>query len=254
VRSTIRIPQEGLNATGREKLCKHMTLLLRHKNAQIRMETVQTLNNMPLSYMDKEMFNSLAELLNDADKNICTYAGRVMVRNYISENGNEIVDAFAKIKRPLTFSLCAEAFHNETFADLSDRQNCVRALISILTEQCRLPTQAMKLAIMCLPPSEIAAIAEKLANAELLHPYAVEHSINWHTTINIYPQQDVDMLEEQLRQSSHPELCRLGLSLLLFVADKYGWTDDRRKILRVYQANTELWISEPAGMIEPPER
>jgi len=254
VRSTIKIPQEGLNAAGREKLCKHMTLLLKHENAQIRMETLQTLNNMPLSYMDKSMFDVLAELLDDTDKTACMYAGRVIVRNYVSENGNETVDAFIKIKRPLAFLYCTEAFHSETFAALSDRQNCVRMLISALIAQRRLPAQVMRLAVLCLPPSEIAVVAEALAGAELLHPYAIEYSKNWHTPINMYPQQEIDMLEQQLRQSPRPALRHLGLSLLLSGVYKYEWTEDRRKNLTVYQADTELWIAEPAGMIEPPER
>ena len=253
-RSTIRIPQEGLNSAGRERLCKHMTMLMKHENAQIRMETLQALDTMPLTYMDKTMFNALAELLDNADKNVCAYAGRIIIRNYVSNNSNEIVDAFANIIRPPAFASCAKAFHCETFADLLDRQNCVRMLISALIGQRRLPTQAMTLAIQCLPTSEIVEVAEKLADAKLLHPYAVEISLNWNTPINIYPQHEVDILEENLRLSSRPELRRQGLSLLLSTADKYGWTENRRENLIAYQADMELWIAEPAGMVEPPER
>jgi hypothetical protein len=253
-RSTIRIPQEGLSAIGRNHLCEQLTLLLRNENAQIRTETLERLVQMPLGQAGDMMFGALADMLEDADPHIGQLAAESMLATYVSTKAKELVDAFANVKRPKSFSAVVDAFRHRKYANVTALRNCAEALAYAMLEQQRLPSPGLRLMLVMAEPPDILTFIEKTDNAGLLHPGAVETNLSfWSKAVSSFPQQDVSALESKLRLSQSVRLRRLGLALLIEVTDQHGWSDEHRECLENYCADTELWISEPAGLIEPPQ-
>ena len=71
--------------------------------------------------------------------------------------------------------------------------------------------------------------------------------------VSSFSQQDVAVLESKLRLSQSAGLRRLGLALLIEITDQHGWSCERRNHLNEYCKDTDLWISEAAGLTEPPK-
>ena len=123
-----------------------------------------------------------------------------------------------------------------------------------MLEQRLLPSQALRLAIALLPPLNILTFIDKINNAGILHPGAVESNLTtWNKTVKTYSQQDIALLETKLRSSQSTGLRRLGFGLLIELSNQHGWTKERCEHLDEYCADIELWISEAAGLIEPPQ-
>jgi len=94
----------------------------------------------------------------------------------------------------------------------------------------------------------------KTNTSELFHPGVVELNLNYCSkAIETYSQQDITDLESKFRTSTNAAVRRLGLGLLIESSIQYGWTNERKEHLSEYCADNDLWISEAAGMIEPPQ-
>ena len=253
-RSTIRIPQEGLTPSGRLHLCEQLTLLLKNENAQVRMETLERLVQMPLGVANDAMFEALAEMLEDIDANIGSLAAKAMLTAYISKKDNKLVDTFAKVGRPKSFAAIVNAFQYPNFVNVSELRNCAESVAFAMLEQRRLPSQALRLALTLLQPSRISAIIENMDNAGLLHPGAVESNLKaWNSVVASYPKEDIAALETELRLSRSIALRRLGLALLVESTGRHGWSNEHRERLSEYCNDTSLWVSEAAGLTEPPK-
>lgn len=253
-RSTIRIPQEGLTANGRSHLCQQLALLLQNENAQIRMETLERLVQMPLGQSDNILFEALAGMLEDVDVGICLLAAEALLASYITTKSRELVETFAKVQRPRSFAAIVDAFQHRNFVNVSELRNCVESLANTMLVQHRLSSQSLRLALTMLPPLSIQAIAENIDYAGLLHPGAVETNLEaLKKTVGAFPQQDVTGLEAKFRSSQSAGIRRLGLSLLIEIAARYGWSREHRDHLNSYRKDADLWISEAAGVVEPPQ-
>ena len=252
-RSTIRIPQEGLTANGRNHLCQQLTLLLQNENAQIRMETLERLAQIPLGQANDKLFEALSGMLEDIDVKIGLLAAQAMLAAYISTKGNELADTFAQVKRPQSFAAVVDAFQYHNFAKVSELRNCAESLALTMLTQHRLPAQVLRLALTMLRPPNVLTIIENTDNAGLLHPGTVESNLkNWKKAVASFSQQDIAVLETKLRSSPSAGIRRLGLALLIESTERHGWLDEHREKLGEYCNDTNLWVSEAAGFIEPP--
>jgi hypothetical protein len=200
------------------------------------------------------MFGALADILEDADPHISRLAAESMLATYVSTKAKELADAFANVKRSRSFSAVVDAFIHRKYANVTALRNCAEALACAMLEQQRLPSPCLRLTLSMAGPPDILTFIEKMDNTGLLHPGAVETNLgSWSKAVSSLPQQDVSVLESNLRLSQSAGLRRLGLALLIEVTDQHGWSDEHRECLENYCADTELWISEPAGLVEPPQ-
>lgn len=253
-RSTIRIPQEGLSLAGREHLCTQLTLLLKNENAQVRIEALKRLVYMPLGNTNDEMFEVLTGILEDIDVNICRLAAEAMLNAYVSQNQGKLIDAFSQVKRPRSVAAIVDAFQSQNSAEHSERETCAKSLSLAILKQGRLPSQALRLAITLLSPSDMLSILEYAEKAGLLHPGVVWANLNsFHRPVKIYSQQVMAELEVKLSTAQSAALRRLGLGLLMETSRHYGWTKENREKLDKYCVDVDLWISETAGLIELPQ-
>jgi len=253
-RSTIRIPQEGLTANGRTHLCEQLTLLLRNENAQIRTETLERLVQLPLGQSNDMMFGALAEMLEDVDVNVGMLAAEAMLAAYITTRSDELVDTFSKVQRPKSFAAVVDAFRRRDFVNVAELRSCAEALALAMLTQRRLPSQSLRIALTMLPPSNILTIVEAIDDAGLLHPGTVETNLKaWNKTVASFSQQDIASLESKLRSSQSAGIRRLGLALLVETTEQHGWSGEHREHLDEYCKDTDLWVSEAAGVIEPPQ-
>ena len=267
-RSTIRIPQKGLSPIARNHLSVQLALLLKNSNAQIRMETLERLVYMPLGtddYLANErgsqegqititMYDALASMLEDVDVNICKLAAEAMLATYISKKDNKLVETFAKVKRPKSIVAIVDAFEHRNFVNVLELRNCAKFLSLTMLEQRHQPSQALRLTITLLTPSNILEVIEAAENVGLLHPGAVESNLKtWGLAVKTHSQQDLAILESKLRLSESVGKRRLGFGLLIETASQHGWTNERRECLCEYCVDPELWLSEAAGLVEPPQ-
>ena len=209
---------------------------------------------MPFGQAGDMMFEALADMLEDADLHIGLLAAESMLTTYISTKAKELVDSFANVKRPKSFSAVVDAFRNRNYANASALRNCAEELAFAMLEQQRLPSLGLLLTLSMAQPPAILAFIKKMDNAGLLHPGAVETNLkSWRKAVSSFPQQDISTLESNLRLSQSAGLRRLGLALLMEVTDQHGWSEEYRESLRKYSEDTDLWVSEPAMLIEPPQ-
>jgi len=133
-------------------------------------------------------------------------------------------------------------------------RNCAESLAHAMINQRRLPSQSLRVALAVLQPTNVEKIIESIDNAGLLHPGTVDVNLNsWNKTVASFTQQDIADLESKLRLSERAGIRRLGLALLIEAADQNGWSRERREVLNEYCNDADLWVSEAAGLIEPPE-
>ena len=253
-RSTIRIPQEGLSPNGRFHLCEQLTILLQNESALVRTETLTRLVQMPPGQTNDAMFEALSKLLNDIDINICNLAAKAMLAMYVTKDAGKLMDTFTKITRPKAIAAIVDAFQIHGFANVSELRGCAESLSFALIEQRCFPSQALRLAVMLLQPFDIFTVIKKIDDSGLLHPGAIESGVNsWNKSVKAFSQQDIAALETKLRTSPCEGMRRLGLGLLTESAGQNGWTKERREHLGRYCADASLWISEAAGLVEPPQ-
>ena len=252
-RSVIRIPQDGLTLEARERLCEHLTLLLKSQHAQIRMEALERLLYMPLGYADELMFESLTGLIEDVDLDIVALVAKIIISTYISTKADEIVRLFASVKRSKSFAVIVDAFQYCNVAGNDDIVECAESLIHEKIKQRQLSSQSLRLTLALLNPLNIYEYVENMCNDGILHPGAIESGAkNWNRAVKTFPNQEIAILEEKLRLSKNTIMRRLGLGLFHELVKHYGWLDEYYKCLEEYCNDIDLWISETAGFIEPP--
>jgi hypothetical protein len=254
-RSTIRIPQERLSAHGRGLLCGQMVLLLGSENAQIRMETLERLMQMPLGSASAELFVALENLLVDIDVHIGAIAARSMLETYISTEAVRLADVFSKIERPRSLAAVIGAFRQCFFADVAVLTKCAESMALALLDQRQFPSMAVRLALLALQPDGIMQVIGRADSLGLFHPGIAESNLgNWFRAVEDYPPQELAELEQKLKSAQNTAIRRLGFGLLVEMAGRYGWTDEYRRRHKAYCADVDLWIAETAGLIEPPPK
>ncbi len=252
-RSTIRIPQEGLSQAGRKKLSNHLALLLQHSDAGIRRETLERLVSMPIGYSDQSMCETLAQLLEDCDRNICRLAAEAMLAMFVTQKDCDLVKIFAKVTNVKSLIAIVDAFNTRKNINYHSLQTCAEELVHALLERRWQPAQCLRLAMLILPPQTILALIKQLDEQGLLHPGVVESGLKeWGIVVRTQNQQVLEEIEAQLRLAASTEQRRFGLGLLTELTNQYGWTYEQRAQLVDYQNDKALWISDLAELIEPP--
>lgn len=252
-RATIRIPQEGLSPEGRQRLCRHLTLLLQHTDAQVRRETLERLIAMPPGRTDPAMRDALAGLLEDIDQAVCQLAAEALLAAYAVQDSKALAGIFAAVIRARSLLAIVDAYERRRNASMQGLQASARALAdALLTRRWQL-AQAARLALTVPAPADGLGIIRRIAAADLLHPGVVESGLDaWTQAMAGRQQTELDAVEANLGAAADPGLRRLGLGLLCRLVDRHGWTDARRARLQNYRSDEAPWVSEAAELIADP--
>ena len=176
-----------------------------------------------------------------------------MLISFVTTKNKELTDAFVKIKRPKSFAAVVDAYQYRFFTNVSELRNNAESVALAMLKQRRLPSLALRLALLLLQPPLILTIIENIDKTGLLHPGVVESNLkSWNRAVESYSQQDIAALETKLRLSQSAGVRRLGLALLVEATGRYGWNGEYCGHLCEYCNDSDLWVSEAAGLIEPP--
>ncbi|MDQ0469393.1 hypothetical protein [Labrys wisconsinensis] len=253
-RATIRIPQDRLSPDLRARLGRHLALLLRHPDPQVRRETLQRLVDMPLGGHIPALRAAMAALLADADSDVVQLAARALLGAHARDDAEALAATFAAVTRPPALAAIVAAYGQSRQRGAAGLEASAQALIAILFDRRWHAPLALRLALSILEPDAALATLKTCAEAGLLHPGAVGAALDAMPGMTANrPSEALPAIERTLRLALQPGLRRIGLGLLGALATKRGWTEEERAGLMAYRADADAWVSDAADLVEPPE-
>lgn len=257
-RSTIAIPQEGLNKRVQLHLAHHMTLLLQHPDEQIRQETLMRLVTMPLGPVGQLLQAALKGQLEGKTTYICQLAAKALLFNTGEDQYEALVPYFAELQQAKALIAVVEAYiyKSTNMPRISQHlQNSALALAQALIKRRWQIVQAVRLVLCTQTPGQIGKFLVQIEDLGLLNPDAL-HMANdsWGSVLrwNRFSIEIFEQLEVTLHETENSNLSRTGLALLEAIASKVGWQPSYLPRLVKYQQDANAWIRDEAELIEPP--
>ncbi|MCL2716890.1 MAG: hypothetical protein FWD68_20630 [Alphaproteobacteria bacterium] len=255
-RSTIRIPQTGLSRSGQQALTDHLALLLGHRDAQIRKETLERLIAVPVGRGGPALSAALKGLLNDIDPDVTGLAARTLLACDAREQPQQLAESFARVERAESLVAIVSAYQSwQWWAAAQGLEESASLLMEALLARRWHPGQALRLAFLILKPLACRTAVERFDAAGLLHPGAVQDAIAGAAGIAARTSPlHLAALERSLGSSASVAMRRIGLALLCVQGGGAGWSEATRLCLDAYRDDRERWISDEADLVRCPER
>ena len=110
----------------------------------------------------------------------------------------------------------------------------------------------VRLAARTLSPEKFVSAVFIASDGGLLHPGAVFEAVQAATEVVRDDPKAIEPAEKCLRTAANAGARRIGLAILAADAAKRGWDENARAYLEAYRLDTDPWVAEAAGLIQPP--
>ena len=260
-RSTVHIPQKGLSAQAMQALCRQMVLLLQHSDAQVRLDTMMRLVDMPLGIAadtgspGADLRRALILHLDDIDPQVCFLAAQALLANNPdAQSCRDVAAAFAHVQQAHALVAVVNAFEARKRVNTMNLAACAQMLADALLERRWQPAQIVKLVLLVCTATDALDFIYEAGRQSLLHPGVVSTvGAVWDSVISGGKPQSYETMQTKLQQADDAALRRMGLSLLCALACQYGWTTLWRKRLNDYRHDPSLWVRDAAELVKLPQ-
>lgn len=267
IRSTIRIPEEGLSEIGQDKFCQHLVKLLNVPDPLILRETLERIDRMPPacnnapnnSSSDKsncvreQICQAVARLLEDDNFTIYAMAISAFISLSKGRNDVELARQLSGLSSGQALKTMVAVYAVKKKTKISGLEPSVELIIEHLFQKRRYSALALELAFHILLPLKALDWLERFEGTDLFHPDAISHILNA-LKHNLHKQNVIFFYQiiDKLNSHKNPLLRWLSLKILLRLKEISGWGEQERTLLKSSLADPEQWIAECAELIELP--
>jgi hypothetical protein len=250
----IRIPTERLSSATQPKLIALISLLLEHPDVQVRLNTLERCQALPVNDNERTLLPKLLNALHSVIQIEASSAAQAIFGTYSNQDAPILRTALQPLlpNRRSLETLCA-ALLRAIRQNPKRLQASARIVIDILNTDPMTTKLQLGIVIAALPWNEIKTHLETLTNNGHLHADALGHAIQ---TITQHPQRTSDLnaleqLERTWHDHPHEHLRRLALSILTGIANRDGWNSSRLEHLRTYRQDPSVLVASAAQFTLP---
>jgi hypothetical protein len=255
----IKIPIDRLSNLQQQKLIAVLVQLIQHPDPDVRSQTMQRCEFLPVNDQQKHLVQPLLNAMNSDIPNQITIATRAFFSTYTGTDTEIIRQTFGQLLSN------RQALHQavQAFLDLSDHnkqkqfQDCARAILTALKPDVLTLHLQTKIALLCLSHNEIADFMISLETRQQLHSDVYHVAINiLNEGQNVQVTRSLAILEQRWREHPNEILRRLSLEVLLLSASNQyrnnaQWTPEKLALLELYRADRSSLVASAAQFTFP---
>lgn len=249
-----RIPVNRLPAESRNRLARVLSVLLQHKDEQIRVSVLHRLQDSPLVDTERVILKPLMSRLSaesSIERRLAAYVFFVHYAPDDEQAAEQVIMSVLKNRHNLID--CLRQLEQAQRSQPARMHMVTRAVLRTLWCDPLTTVFQIRVAFCGLSATDFARFLRSVEHAHRLHYGAVQEAVELcNTSFNRFTPDEMDQIERVMFNKKSDGLRRIGLALLTALgASPSGWTPERVARLKSYRKDTSLLVATVAEFTLP---